>query len=174
VCAIVVEPVQGEGGVVPATQEFFKGLRERADRLRAALVIDEVQSGMGRTGTLLAQEQYKVKGDITVLSKALGSGFPIGAILMTNDVASTLKPGMHGADVRGRRDRGRRRFVDAGAHQPPGVLVARAPSGERLARGLEKLANKHASVSKRAASASCGPSSFRAQHDPRQFVALGA
>lgn len=172
VCAIVVEPVQGEGGVVPATQEFFKGLRERADRLRASLVIDEVQSGMGRTGTLLAQEQYKVKGDITVLSKALGSGFPIGAILMTNDVASTLKPGMHGATFGGGATAAAAALWTLERINRPAFLSRVRRRGERLARGLEKLAHKHASVVEARGLGLLRAIELSAQHDPRQFVAL--
>jgi len=78
VCAIVVEVVQGENGAVPATREFLQAVRERATAVGAALVLDEVQTGMGRTGRLLAQEHFGVRADLTVLSKALGAGLPIG------------------------------------------------------------------------------------------------
>jgi acetylornithine/N-succinyldiaminopimelate aminotransferase len=173
VCCIVVEPVQGEGGVVPATKEFMEGLRERANRIGAALVIDEVQSGMGRTGTLLAHEQYGLKADITVISKALGSGFPIGAVLMTNAVADTLKPGMHGCTFGGGATAATAALWTLERVNRPVFLSRVRRRGERLARGLEKLALKHPSVVREAR----GLGLLRAieldsRHDPRAFVAL--
>src|SRR3989442_1363060 len=103
VCAVVVECVQGESGAVPATRDFLQALRARTAALGAALVIDEVQTGMGRTGRLLAQEHFDVQGDLVVMSKALGAGLPIAAVLMTEDVAKTLAPGMHGCTFGGKR-----------------------------------------------------------------------
>ncbi|THE09649.1 aminotransferase class III-fold pyridoxal phosphate-dependent enzyme, partial [Kocuria rosea] len=95
-CAIVVEPIQGEGGVVPATQEFMQGLRELCDQHQALLVLDEVQSGMGRSGKLFAYEHYGIQPDILTSAKALGGGFPVSAMLTTNEIASTMAPGVHG------------------------------------------------------------------------------
>ena len=101
VCGVIVEPVQGESGAVPATQEFLAAVRALATTRNAALILDEVQCGMGRSGTVLAQQQYGIRGDMTVMSKALGAGLPIGAVLMTEAVAATIAPGMHGCTFGG-------------------------------------------------------------------------
>lgn len=100
-CAIVVEPIQGEGGVMPATVEFMQGLRKLCDEHQALLVLDEVQSGMGRSGKLFAYEHYGVTPDILSTAKALGGGFPISAMLTTNEIASTMSPGVHGTTYGG-------------------------------------------------------------------------
>ena len=100
-CAIVVEPIQGEGGVMPATPEFMQGLRALCDQHQALLVLDEVQSGMGRSGKLFAYEHYGVTPDILTSAKALGGGFPVSAMLTTNEIASTMAPGVHGTTYGG-------------------------------------------------------------------------
>ena len=100
-CAIVVEPIQGEGGVMPATAEFMQGLRALCDKHQALLVLDEVQSGMGRSGKLFAYEHYGVTPDILTTAKALGGGFPVSAMLTTEDIASTMSPGVHGTTYGG-------------------------------------------------------------------------
>lgn len=82
-CAVIVEPVQGEGGVVPATKAFLQGLRELCDRHNALLIFDEVQTGVGRTGHLYAYMHYGVTPDVLSTAKALGGGFPTGAMLTT-------------------------------------------------------------------------------------------
>ena len=101
VCAVIVEPIQGEGGVVPATPEFLRALRERCDRLGALLVFDEIQCGMGRTGTLWAHQSEGVRPDIMTLAKALGCGFPIGAMLVGASAAGTMQFGAHGTTFGG-------------------------------------------------------------------------
>lgn len=100
-CAIVVEPIQGEGGVVPATPEFMQGLRALCDEHHALLVLDEVQSGMGRSGKLFSYEHYGIKPDILTTAKALGGGFPVSAMLTTNEIASVMAPGVHGTTYGG-------------------------------------------------------------------------
>ena len=100
-CAVVVEPSQGEGGVMAATPEFLKGLRELCDRHQALLVFDEVQCGMGRTGSLFAYMHYGVTPDILTSAKALGGGFPISAMLTTHDIASAFHAGSHGSTYGG-------------------------------------------------------------------------
>lgn len=100
-CAIVVEPIQGEGGVTPATPEFMQGLRALCDQHKALLVLDEVQSGMGRSGKLFAYEHYGVTPDILTTAKALGGGFPVSAMLTTDEIASTMSPGVHGTTYGG-------------------------------------------------------------------------
>ena len=101
VCAMLVEPVQGEGGVTPATPEFLQGLRALCDRHGALLVLDEIQCGMGRTGHLFAAHAYDVVPDIVTLAKALGSGFPIGAMLVGEKACDAMQFGAHGTTFGG-------------------------------------------------------------------------
>ncbi|AIR64187.1 bifunctional acetylornithine/succinyldiaminopimelate transaminase [Cedecea neteri] len=100
-CAVVVEPIQGEGGVTAATPEFLQGLRDLCDEHQALLVFDEVQSGMGRTGELFAYINYGVTPDILTSAKALGGGFPVSAMLTTNEIASAFHVGSHGSTYGG-------------------------------------------------------------------------
>jgi acetylornithine/N-succinyldiaminopimelate aminotransferase len=100
-CAVVVEPIQGEGGVTAATPEFLQGLRDLCDAHQALLVFDEVQSGMGRTGELFAYQHYGVTPDILTSAKALGGGFPISAVLTTQAIASAFHVGSHGSTYGG-------------------------------------------------------------------------
>jgi len=95
--AILVEPIQGEGGVRVATPEFLRGLRALCDRHGLLLFIDEVQCGMGRTGALFAHEQAGVRPDIVSSAKGIGNGFPLAACLMTQAVADAVTPGSHGS-----------------------------------------------------------------------------
>lgn len=99
-CAIIMEPVQGEGGIYPATEEFIKGVRKICDENDILLIFDEVQCGMGRTGKMFAHEHYGVKPDVMATAKALGCGFPVGAFL-TTEKAAVLVPGDHGTTYGG-------------------------------------------------------------------------
>lgn len=100
-CAIVVEPVQGEGGVLPASREYLQAARELADAHGALLIFDEVQTGVGRTGALYAYQQYGVTPDILTSAKGLGGGFPIGAMLTTTEIAQHFSVGTHGTTYGG-------------------------------------------------------------------------
>lgn len=100
-CAVIVEPVQGEGGVIPATKAFLQGLRELCDRHDALLIFDEVQTGVGRTGELYAYMHYGVTPDLLTTAKALGGGFPVGALLTTEQCASVMTVGTHGTTYGG-------------------------------------------------------------------------
>ncbi len=100
-CAVVVEPIQGESGVVPADKDFLKGLRQLCDDNDALLIFDEVQSGVGRTGYLYAYEMYDVVPDILTSAKGLGGGFPISAMLTTAKIAASLGVGTHGSTYGG-------------------------------------------------------------------------
>jgi len=100
-CAILVETVQGEGGVLPLGNEFLQGLRALCDEKGILLLIDEVQTGIGRTGTMFAFEQAGILPDIVSLAKALGNGVPVGAILAKEHVASAFTPGTHGSTFGG-------------------------------------------------------------------------
>lgn len=100
-CAVMVEPLQGEGGIIPATPEFLQGLRELCDAHDALLIFDEVQTGVGRTGSLYAYQQYGVTPDILTSAKSLGGGFPVGAMLATDRVAQAFAIGTHGSTYGG-------------------------------------------------------------------------
>jgi acetylornithine/N-succinyldiaminopimelate aminotransferase len=101
VAGIIVEPVQGEGGVVPARPGFLEGLRAAADEAGALLLADEVQTGVGRTGAFLAFHHTRVEPDAVALAKALGGGIPIGAMLCKEPLAAALPPGSHGSTFGG-------------------------------------------------------------------------
>ncbi len=100
-CAVMMEPLQGEGGVISPDADFVKGVRALCDKYNALLVFDEVQTGFGRTGSLYAYQQLGVSPDILSTAKALGGGFPIGAMLTTDEIAQHLKPGTHGSTYGG-------------------------------------------------------------------------
>jgi succinylornithine aminotransferase len=100
-CAVIVEPMQGEGGVVPANLAFLQGLRELCDKHNALLIFDEVQTGVGRTGELYAYMRYGVTPDVLSTAKALGGGFPVAALLATEKCASVMTVGTHGTTYGG-------------------------------------------------------------------------
>ena len=101
-CAIILEPVQGEGGIYPADQAFLQGLRDLCDEQDILLIFDEIQCGMGRCGSMFAWQGYGVKPDILTMAKAIGNGVPVGAFAMTEKVAeSSLMPGDHGTTYGG-------------------------------------------------------------------------
>ena len=100
-CAVVVEPIQGEGGVTAATPAFLQGLRELCDQHQALLVFDEVQCGMGRTGTIMTYFQYDILPDIVCLAKGIGCGVPVGAFVANEKFAKAMEPGDHGSTYGG-------------------------------------------------------------------------
>lgn len=101
IAGILVEPIQGEGGVLPAPAGFLEGLRAICDETGALLILDEIQTGVGRTGAFLACHPARVKPDVVALAKGLGGGFPIGAMLCTEALAGVLPPGSHGTTFGG-------------------------------------------------------------------------
>lgn len=100
-CAVMMEPLQGEGGIISPELDFVKGVRELCDEFNSLLIFDEVQSGVGRTGHLYAYMGLDVVPDILTTAKALGGGFPVGAMLTTETIAASLKPGTHGSTYGG-------------------------------------------------------------------------
>lgn len=100
-CGVLLELVQGEGGVIPANKEWVLKLAEICKQNDLLLMIDEIQTGMGRTGSLFAYQQYGIIPDIVSLAKGLGSGFPIGALIASNEVAQAFNPGSHGSTFGG-------------------------------------------------------------------------
>lgn len=99
--AIMIEPIQGEGGVNPATQEFMEGIRALCDEKGMLLLLDEIQTGWGRTGTVMAYQGYGVKPDIVTMAKAMGGGMPIGAMCASDKVAKSFGMGTHGSTYAG-------------------------------------------------------------------------
>jgi len=100
-CAIILETVQGEGGIYPATEEFIKGIRQICDEKDIIMICDEIQCGMGRTGKMLAYEHYGILPDIVTMAKALGCGIPVGAFVAGKKVCNSLVPGDHGTTYGG-------------------------------------------------------------------------
>ena len=100
-CAIIFEPVQGGGGIYPATEEFMKEVRRLCDEKDIVMICDEIQCGMGRTGKMFAYEHYGVKPDIVTSAKALGCGVPVGAFIAKEEVAKAMVPGDHGTTYGG-------------------------------------------------------------------------
>src|SRR4051812_6596206 len=103
ICAVILEPMQGEGGMLPGKPEFLQAARRLCDQHHALLILDEIQSGMGRTGTLFSYMQKGVVPDIMTSAKGLGGGFPIGAMLTTDEIASVFSVGVHGTTYGGNR-----------------------------------------------------------------------
>ena len=101
VAGVIVEPVQGEGGIVPMPDQCLKGLRALCDEIGALMILDEVQCGMGRTGKLFAHEWAGVAPDVMMVAKGIGGGFPLGAVLATEDAASAMTAGTHGSTYGG-------------------------------------------------------------------------
>ncbi len=100
-CAVIMETIQGEGGIYPATEEFLKGVRALCDEHDALLILDEIQCGMGRSGHMFAWQQYGVKPDVMTVAKALGNGVPVGAFLAWGKAASAMMAGDHGTTYGG-------------------------------------------------------------------------
>jgi acetylornithine aminotransferase/acetylornithine/N-succinyldiaminopimelate aminotransferase len=101
ICAICIEPIQGEGGIHPVSQEFFEAARQLCDSTGALLLADEIQCGMGRTGKWFAYQHYGVQPDVVALAKPIASGIPMGAMLCTESAAAAITPGMHGTTFGG-------------------------------------------------------------------------
>ena len=100
-CAVIMETIQGEGGIYPATEEFIKGVRALCDEHDALLILDEIQCGMGRSGEMFAWQGYGVKPDVMTTAKALGNGTPVGAFLACGKAATAMVPGAHGTTYGG-------------------------------------------------------------------------
>lgn len=143
VCAILTEPVQGEGGVRPASQEFLQGLRDLCDERGILLMFDEVQVGSGRTGKLFAHQNYGVEPDTCSMAKALGSGVPIGAICARGDAATTLTPGTHGSTFAGGPLACGLAEATLDTLLNGGVMEHAAKVGEYFRAELRKLQEKH-------------------------------
>ncbi|KAG0568924.1 hypothetical protein KC19_6G052100 [Ceratodon purpureus] len=144
--AIFVEPLQGEGGVCSATNDFLKGLRELCDETGTLLVFDEVQCGLGRTGRLWGHEAYDVKPDIMTLAKPLAGGLPIGAVLVTERVASSIAAGDHGSTFAGGPLVCHAALAVLDRIQAPGFLESVAEKGAYLKSQLQEKLGKNPHV----------------------------
>jgi predicted acetylornithine/succinylornithine family transaminase len=142
-CAVIVEPVQGEGGIHAATPEFITFLRRQCDKVGALLIFDEIQCGLGRTGKLWAHEHYDVKPDVMTLAKALGGGLPIGATLLTGTVAETVSMGDHGSTFGGGPVVCRAAQVVLETVSDPEMLAHVAAMGAYLAEKLVEMDSPH-------------------------------
>ena len=139
VCAIIAEPVQGEGGIHPAGVSFLRELRELADAADALLILDEIQSGAGRTGTMWAFEQWGAAPDILTSAKGLGNGFPIGAVLAGARAMDALSPGEHGTTFGGNPVACRAALAVLDELQSPGFLDAVKERSGRFRARLDAL-----------------------------------
>lgn len=142
-CAIMLELVQGEGGVHPADEAWVKALRELCDTHGLLLLVDEIQTGIGRTGTWFAFQQYGVKPDAISLAKGLGSGFPIGAVVATKEVAEAFAPGTHGTTFGGNPLAATAGIATLETMEEENILEAVAHIHSLLMKELEKLKAEH-------------------------------
>ncbi len=146
VAAILVEPVQGEGGVVPAPDGFLAGLRKLADEHGALLIADEVQTGVGRTGKFLAFEHAGVEPDVVALAKGLGGGLPIGAMLCKNALAEALPAGSHGSTFGGNPLASAAALAVLDTLEKEGLVAGARDKGQKLSGLLEGLLGTHPRV----------------------------
>ncbi|HEY8393896.1 MAG TPA: aspartate aminotransferase family protein [Thermaerobacter sp.] len=142
-CAILVEPVQGEGGVVPAAPGFLRRLREICDRHDLLLIVDEVQTGVGRTGTFLAVQAEGVRPDIVTMAKGLANGVPIGAMLATERLAGAFGPGSHASTFGGNPLAAAAALATLDVIEAEDLCGRAARLGEYLRVRLEELARRY-------------------------------
>jgi len=141
-CAVMLEPIQGEGGVYPADRAYLRGVRELCDREGILLILDEVQTGMGRTGSLFAFQQYGVEPDIMTVAKGLASGLPIGAVLAREEVAASFKPGDHGSTFGGGPVPCAAALATLKVLEEEGLVENAASTGAYLQDGLQEMASR--------------------------------
>ncbi len=146
VCALVMEPVQGEGGIVPMPEEFMRAARRLCDRHDALLVLDEIQCGLGRTGKYFAFQHYGVAPDLVTLAKSLAAGYPLGAVLGNRRVEASLGPGDHGTTFGGGPLACRLALEVLDVIRDEDLLPRVTELGGRLLSGLRSLASRHRSL----------------------------
>ena len=142
-CAILIEPIQGEGGVYPATQEFLSKARELCDKHDLLLMFDEVQSGMGRTGKYFAWQNYNIEPDVFSLAKALGNGFPIGAFIVKDKYKDVLGVGTHASTFGGTPLACSAALAVIETLDDENILQNCNVQSKRIIEGLEKLKEKY-------------------------------
>lgn len=149
-CAILLEPLQGEGGINPATQEFMSGIRKLCDEEGILMICDEIQCGMGRIGSMFAWQGYGTKPDIMAMAKAIGSGVPVGAFAMTAEVAGdSLEPGDHGTTYGGNPLACAAVAKTLELFEKNGIVEHAAAMGEYLKEKLDELVSENDGVIER-------------------------
>lgn len=143
VCALVIEPVQGEGGVVPLPADFVRAGRELCDRFDALLIADEIQCGLGRTGKYFGFEHYGIRPDVITLAKSLAAGYPLGVMLGNARVADSFKPGDHGTTFGGGPLACRLALEVLDIIEQDGLVGKVAELGDYLMEGIKGLAPRH-------------------------------
>ena len=146
VCAILVEAIQGEGGIRPLTQEFFAEARALASSTGALLIVDEIQAGMGRTGKWFAYQHYGIQPDVTTLAKPIAGGIPLGAVLCTEEVARSFHPGMHGTTFGGGPLACSVAIAVIDTIEKEGLLANATTVGDYFQQQLRSLAKRHDAV----------------------------
>ena len=144
--AILMEPIQGEGGIRTASLDYLKAAREIADEFGVLLMFDEVQCGMGRTGKLFAHEWAGITPDVMALAKGLGGGFPVGAVLATDEAAKAITPGSHGTTFGGNPMAMAAGNAVMDVLLEAGFLEGVQASGRILKSGLDELVSRHPKV----------------------------
>jgi acetylornithine/N-succinyldiaminopimelate aminotransferase len=146
VCAILVESIQGEGGIRPLTQEFFSAARELTQSTGALLVVDEIQAGMGRTGKWFGYQHYNILPDVTTLAKPLAGGIPLGAMLCTEEAARAIHAGMHGTTFGGGPLACAVAIAVIDTIENDGLLAHVIEVGDYFQEHLRGLANRHDAI----------------------------
>ncbi|WP_030255180.1 aspartate aminotransferase family protein [Streptomyces violens] len=144
--AIMVEPVLGEGGYVPANSAYLQGLRERADRHGILLILDEVQTGVGRTGRFWGHDHFGVRPDIVITAKGLASGFPLSGIAASDELMAKARPGSQGGTYGGNAVACAAALATLDVVENEGLVGNAATMGARLRSGLEDVAAKHPAI----------------------------
>ncbi len=146
ICAILIEPVQGEGGIHPVSPEFFDLAREISTSTGALLIADEIQSGLGRTGEWFAYQHYGIQPDVVTVAKPLAGGLPIGAMLCTYDVSSAFHPGMHGTTFGGNPLACAAAIAVIDTIRRDGLLQHVREVGSYFREQIESLATRHSDI----------------------------
>ncbi len=146
VCAILIEPVQGEGGIRPVSQEFFAAARELTQSTGALLIADEIQSGLGRTGKWFAYQHFGIQPDVTTLAKPIAGGLPLGAMLCTEEAARGIHPGLHGTTFGGGPLACAVAITVIDAIEQQGLLANIQQTGAYFKHQLHDLAARHESI----------------------------
>jgi acetylornithine/N-succinyldiaminopimelate aminotransferase len=146
VAGVLVEPIQGEGGIRPATPEYLRTVRQLCDQHGAVMILDEVQSGMGRTGRWYAYQHYDVEPDVITLAKALGGGVAIGAMMARPEIAASLVPGSHASTFGGNPLACAAGIAVIEAIDEENLLTRAEQMGQYLRERLDMLKERHAVI----------------------------
>ena len=145
-CAVLIEAIQGEGGIRPVSKEFMAAARELTQSTGAMLIVDEIQAGLGRTGKWFAYQHYDVQPDVTTIAKPLAGGLPLGAMLCTEEAARAIHPGMHGTTFGGGPLACAVAIAVIDTIEQEGLLDHVTDTGTYFFGRLEELAKKHAAI----------------------------